>query len=673
MKQDPQSGKIPSLITKISHSLKKIREKKQSKAKNDWNRQLVGKITRSKKKLPSHKQLKKLPSVLRAYERFAIKACFLLIVVSLGFLCARFYFQNSELLPAPGGEYTEGVIGQPQFINPAFAPNNEVDMDLTRLIFSGLLQYNERLELETDLALSYEISDDGLQYIFYLNENVLWHDGEQLTADDVIFTTNVIKDPQYLSPLQVNFRGVTVEKLDDYTVTFTLKEPFAPFLNSLTFGILPQHKWGEVAPKNFTLAKTNLEPVGTGPFKADRFKRDDLGNIKSYTLERNENYYGKKPYLEKVTFKFYQTIDSAIEALNNKNVMALSIVPKEQKSLLKHSQDLNFYSLLLPQYNALFFNLPESELLKEQKIRKALALAINRNELVSEVFGNEAQVISGPILPGFIGYNAGMQGPAFDTQAANTLLDEAGWKIITPAEYQALIVENQKKIGASESPSDSKTDDESASQPSTSTILNDKEIADFVGQQEFYRQKGDGVLELNITTVAHSENIEVAKKIQKYWQNIGVRVDLFTVDSTKINSEIIKPRLYNVLFYAEVVGSDPDPYPYWHSSQIKDPGLNLSGFAHKKIDTLIEDARLTTDSEKREELYFEFQNILNEELPAIFLYYPTYNYVVDTKIKNLSAQIINLPSDRFSDIENRFMKTTRKIQWENWKQFLVTR
>ena len=146
-----------------------------------------------------------------------------------------------------------------------------------------------------------------------------------------------------------------------------------------------------------------------------------------------------------MTFKFYQTIDSAIEALNNKNVMALSIVPKEQKSLLKHSQDLNFYSLLLPQYNALFFNLPESELLKEQKIRKALALAINRNELVSEVFGNEAQVISGPILPGFIGYNAGMQGPAFDTQAANTLLDEAGWKIITPAEYQALIVKIRRR------------------------------------------------------------------------------------------------------------------------------------------------------------------------------------------------------------------------------------
>ena len=204
---------------------------------------------------------------------FRHKACFLLIVVSLGFL-AEILFSESELLQHRAGS-TPRVIGQPQFINPAFAPNNEVDMDLTRLIFSGLLQYNERLELETDLALSYEISDDGLQYIFYLNENVLWHDGEQLTADDVIFTTNVIKDPQYLSPLQVNFRGVTVEKLDDYTVTFTLKEPFAPFLNSLTFGILPQHKWGRLRQKPHT-GKTNLEPVGTGPFKADRFKRDDL-------------------------------------------------------------------------------------------------------------------------------------------------------------------------------------------------------------------------------------------------------------------------------------------------------------------------------------------------------------------------------------------------------------
>ncbi|HLD81591.1 MAG TPA: ABC transporter substrate-binding protein [Patescibacteria group bacterium] len=677
-----------SFLETFSLLIQKSKEKLQKKEKESWNKRLVGKIT-SKKKIPNVKQIKKLPALLTKTERNIIKILCLVIVMSAGFLAIRFYFENSTITPTYGGEYIEGLVGEPQFINPVLAGNSEVDSDLSSLVFSGLLKFNEKLELETDLALSYEIIDDRLQYIFYLNENVFWHDGEKFTAHDVVFTVNTIKDPTYLSPLQPNFRGVKVEALDDTTVMFTLTEPFAPFINSLTFGILPQHKWGDVAPKNFTLSKLNLNPIGTGPFVADKFKRDDLGNFRSYTLVRNENSYADRAYIEKVTFKFYPTIDSAVEGLLNNHVHGVSVLPKEYRLMLSDNPDFNYYSLFLPQYTALFFNLRDSELLKDAQTRNALATAINRDEIISIVFGGEAEIINGPILPGFIGYNERLSGAPFSPEEANRLLDEEGWKRITPEEYFEIIRTNTKKeVDESEDSSSEASDSTIAAEPETGETVDtsseetaettedtssDDAALEALKQQEFYRQKGNLILELNITTVAHPENLAVAQMIAENWRAAGVRVDLFSVDAKKINTEVIKPRLYNVLLYAEVVGSDPDPYPYWHSSQVKDPGLNLSLFSHSKVDKLIEDARITSDPSKREEFYFAFQDILVEEVPAIFLYYPTYNYVVNEKVKNVRAQIINLPSDRFSDMEKRYIKIKHDLNFENWREFFASR
>jgi len=172
-----------------------------------------------------------------------------------------------EEVPREGGLYREAVVGAPQLINPLYAPANEVDTDISRLIFSGLLRYDEHGVLVPDVALSYEINEEQTEYTFLLRSDAIWHDGTPLTINDVLFTYGAIQDPVYASPLRVSFQGVTIAALDDTRIQFVLEKPFAPFLGSLTAGIIPEHIWANIDPRNARLSPFNLKPVGSGPFQ----------------------------------------------------------------------------------------------------------------------------------------------------------------------------------------------------------------------------------------------------------------------------------------------------------------------------------------------------------------------------------------------------------------------
>lgn len=648
-----------SLKNFFRHIVSTIRTKKTDAAKmlqEDWNHRLVSR-TLNAKKIPNFKQLKKLSFVLSLREKKILKVLAGLTLISVVFLVLRFVTLNSVLVPEEGGEYIEGLVGQPHLLNPVLSSNNETDADLVELLYSGLLRYNDDLVLESDLALSYEMSADQKEYLFHLRPGVVWHDGEIMNADDVVFTANLIKDPEYLSPLRGSLRGVVVEKVDDLTVKFTLKEPYAPFLHALTFGILPEHQWGSVAPKNFALSKLNLEPVGTGPFQADTFKRDDLGTIRSYTLKRNERFYRERPYLDRVTFKFYASQSLALDALKNKSILALGNVPSQSRTELQSAtaDHLEFYQLQLPQYSALFFNTKQNVFLQDKKVREALALSVDRQNLLS-LFENGALSLESPFLPGMVGYRQPQKSLEFHPEYAKQLLEEASWKSISADEYFQLQLANERKAAEENKQN---TDD-----------IDEDLLWQNAFQQETYRKKGDKILELNLTTLDHPENRLVAEEVQRRWREIGVRVDLLFVDASKIHSQIIRPRKYDVLLYSVLIGSDPDPYPYWHSSQATENGLNLSQFSNKKADILLEQARVINDLGKREQYYFEFQDILDTELPAVFLSSPTYMYAVDKKVFHVSVHNMNLPSDRFSDLETRYLKTRREVKMGDWKNFL---
>lgn len=597
--------KIKALFLFIRKKFKKDKLESFIKEQRELDKKLV--FSLSKSRIPSFKQLKHLPEIINSREKKIILACGLLVIVALIILGINLYLEKITYLPIPGGKYTEGLVGAPQYINPILAQNNDVDSDLSRIIFSGLIKLDERQNIAPDIATRYEVSTDQKTYIFYLRNNVLWHDGEKFTADDVIFTINSIQNQDYGSPLRASFNGIKAEKTDDYAVKFTLAQPFAPFLSSLTFGILPQHIWQDIPISNIMLAEYNLKPIGTGPFLFSSLTKDTAGDIKSYTLTRNEKYYGQKSYLDKITFKFYDNFQTAVDAMESKSTQGISLLPRQLKSQIIDKSRFNYYPLGLPQYTAIFINQGKNVILKDKDVRKALALGINRDKIVNETLGGDAGIVNGPILPGFLGFNPDLEKINYDPSQAMDILEKDGYRV----------------------------------QPDNS------------------RLKDKTKLEITLTTVDQDDLSQVAKEIQTEWQAIGVAVNLQIVPGEKIKNDVIKPREYQMLLYGEMLGSDPDPYPFWHSSQTQDPGLNLSLFSNREADQLMETARQTTNLQDRYLKYIRFQNILAAELPAIFLYSPNYTYTVSKDIKGISLERIAVPSDRFFGVEGWYTKTKR--------------
>ncbi len=643
--------------------------------------------------VPNWSQFRYLGNFLTKTEKRVISiALVVLFLTTIGW-GITWFFNNSAVVPASGGDYTEALVGQPKYVNPLFTSANDVDADLASLIYSGLFKYNDKQKLIPDLASDYTVSTDGKVYDINLRQDVKWSDGETLNSDDVIYTFETIQDPEVGSPLVAAFQSVTIERTGDYSVRFTLKEPFAPFLSSLTTGILPQHVWTNVPPSAIRLAKTNLQPVGSGPWKFSKLTKDSSGNIQSYGLSRNEGYYKDIPHLKTLTFKFYTDYTQAASALKSQDVMAISFMPNDlaNKIVPKGSprdQTRNFqlYKFELPQYTAIFFNQDATPALKDSDMRLALNLALNKDKILAEALGNEGETIASPILKNETGYNSQIAFPAFDADKANQILDK-NWKRIQPEDYFKSEYDAALKIRQSELktiPASASTTAEQAgttparttevvqsggpAQPSNDTSTIEKEITDSIRQdmsaeQSFYRKdKNNQVLTITITTADTPEYQQVAQSIAKMWRAVGVKVKTQIVNSSQINKDILRDRNYQVLLYGEIAGSDPDPYPFWHSSQITYPGLNLALFVDRGADKLLEDARATTTEQTRADLYGKFQQILAKEIPAVFLYTPTYNFLASKAIKGIAFNQIFSPADRFNNLSNWYIKT--KHQWK---------
>ena len=234
---------------------------------------------------------------------------FFLVLVALAFLSAAylavdFYITNTKPAPGYGGSYTEGVVGQPRFVNPIYGETNDVDRTLIDLVYSGLMTYDKNGNIVNDLIKSYQVSDDGKTYTFQLKDNLYWQDSQPLTADDVIYTIKTIQNSDYKSPLRANWLGVDAEKVSDKSFTFTLDSAYNSFLENCTVKIIPAHVWKNVLPENFVLSSYNLQPVGSGPYSFSSIAETNTQFIKTFGLVANTKYYGKLPYIQNIYFHF---------------------------------------------------------------------------------------------------------------------------------------------------------------------------------------------------------------------------------------------------------------------------------------------------------------------------------------------------------------------------------
>jgi peptide/nickel transport system substrate-binding protein len=617
---------------------------------------------------PGLKQVKHLNKLLSPREKKIWRLSFL--VLSIGLIWAGLLsLQKYRLqVPASGGSYTEAVVGSPELINPLFASLNDADMDITRLVFAGLMRVDSKQRIVPDLAVDYKLSDDKKTYTFNLRQDAVWHDGEKLTSRDVLFTFETLQNPAVSSPLLVSFQGVKVEAVDDYIVTFTLAEPFPSFLASLTVGILPEHKWYDITPERMRLAQINLEPVGAGPFKFKRMIKDDTGRIYQYELEQFDRYCHQLPYLDQFIFQFFSDYDGeggAIQALREQVVDSLHFVPNDlrDKAERKH---IVLRTLQLPQYTALFFNQERQPYLQESGLRTALADSLDKDRILRESLKGGGQVIYSPILPGFPGYNPEIERTPYSTDKSNELLDK-NWTRVNAIDYRTFRREELIKEWKNNNPVSLTTSTTSTVAVTTTTpeiapeaqqTIEDQLNQEINPAQTFFRKNKKGeYLELNLVTADTKEYQQIAERVAGFWQEIGIKTKIDYVAPRNLSHDILKGRNYDVILYGVIMGSDPDQYPFWHSSQIDYPGANLARYVNRNADALLEQARSSADDKMITEAYKKFQDLILADQPAIFLNMPTYTYAVSDKLKGSEVTRVFAPSDRFADVTNWYIKT----------------
>ena len=463
-------------------------------------------------------------------------------------------------------------------------------------------------KVENDLAESYTIEPDNLTYTFSLKKNVKWHDGKDFTADDVVYTIQTIQNPNFNSPLRSNWKGVRVEKVDDYTIKFILKNVYSQFLNNLTFGILPKHLWGNLGENNFALAEYNLKAKGTGPFKVKRLTKDKDGKIASIEMIANEEYYGKKPSIEKLTFELYNDEDSVISAYNRREIKGINYLSPKNAKRIMDTEDSNIQRLHLPRYFAVFFNQTKSVPLSDKNVRLALSYATDKNKLVADVLGSEGTKIDTAISPGIPGYNQATKVYDYNVEEAKKILDAAGW---------------------------------------------------IDSDNDGIREKGDAKISFTLYSTDWPEFIETTKMLQAMWKEVGANVEIKSLQVNDLQNGYIKTRNYEALLFGEVLNYNPDPFSFWHSSQKKDPGLNLALYDNQEADKILEGIRQEIDPAARTEKYNRFQDLVADDAPVIFLYSPYYLYVQSNSIKNANLSNIMTPADRFNSVENWYVTTTR--------------
>jgi peptide/nickel transport system substrate-binding protein len=532
-------------------------------------------------------------------ERWLFYFFALTLLLSTLALIGRVYTNITIVAPSNGGKIVEGVIGAPRFVNPVLAIS-QTDKDLVELLYGSLMTLDAQGNLIPELAESYSVSEDAKTYTFVLQEGLSFHDGTPLTADDVVFTIEKAVEPGIKSPERANWEGVTVTQVDDYTVTFSLSKPYAQFLENTLLGILPEEHWGKLTADEFIFSNLNTAPIGSGPYKFVSATHDTSGIPDSFALTKFKDYVRGTPFINKITLNFYSGKSQIEEALARGEVTSMSEVSPYSVSEMLSDKKHTVFTATLPRIFAVFFNQSHNEVLADASVRRILRDVIDKDALITNILDGYATQIDSPILTNKDIYNT----------------PDATVAILTPEEARAELEEDGWEL------------DE--------------------GDGLLY--KGGVPLALTLTTANSAELKDMATEITNAWTAIGVRVKLEIFEPGNLAQSVLRTREYDALLFGEIVGTEPDPYAFWHSSQRNDPGLNIANYANTQVDNLLVEARKTIDNEARADLYVEAVEAINDDIPAIFLYAPHFIYLTDPALLSINLAPMVEPHDRFNNV-----------------------
>jgi len=524
--------------------------------------------------------------------------------------------QPVEPVPTAGGIYTEGVIGSLMRLNPILDLYNQADRDVNRLLFSSLIRFDSRGYAQPDLAESWGISKDGAIYNFSLKPEVVWHDGEPLTSDDVIFTIEFLRTAEGVVPpdLMAFWKEVEVKRVSESMLQFRLPEAFSPFLDYLTFGVLPKHLLGNLTPQELVDAPYNLQPVGTGPYRFDHMMVEN-DQIQGIVLSAFDRYYGEKPFIQQIVFQYFPDADVAFQAYQQGKIQGISHVPAQILPQVLGEEGLSIFSARRPELALVLFNLknPELPFLQEAEVRRALMTGLNRQWMIDHLLTGQGFLADSPLFPGTWAYYDKLEKFEYNPEESLSQLKAAGYQI--PAEGGDIRVKDGK--------------------PLAFTMV--------VPEDPGYKA--------------------VAEAIQRDWRVLGVDLSLEYLPYDQLIAERLDPRLYEAALVNLNLTrfADPDPYPFWDQAQAAG-GQNYTQWDDKNASEYLEQARITLDLGERARLYRNFQVLFVKELPALPLYYPVYTYAIDRQVQGVQLGSILDPSDRFAAVNEWYLVAKRTAE-----------
>lgn len=571
--------------------------------------------------------LKRLFAAFTGKERIIFVLAGAGAIVSFIVVAGLMIAQATKSVPSAGGQYTEGIVGQPEYVNPVLA-GSPTDEDLVRLVFQNLYDISDNIAASPDMRTWTVHIKDGLQ----------WQDGQKLTADDVVFTVQSIQNPDAGSPLYASWQNVQVERQSELEVQFTLNAPYASFGNSLkNLYILPKHLFADAPPGNWHLSDYNLKPVGSGPYRFVSYGKDSDGFITSYNLTAWDGTSGPHPLIGDFDFRFFNNDNALVAAFNNGQIDGFGDVSSADLSAI--DRPYNLFSWRTSSAYAVFFNTSNNLALQDPAVRQALSEAVDRNDLVGQVFGgsgtdgNRAVSDYGPVPPDAPYYAApdgsspssaaatssasssaaSAETASGDAAQAAAALDNAGWTISADTGFRA------KMIHGTAVP-----------------------------------------LALTITVPNIGFLTQTADYLSHAWQSIGVKVTVTADSPSDIAANTIKNRDYEALLFGETLGPNSDLYSFWDSSQRFYPGLNLAIYGSRTVDRFIEKARTASDTTVVASDLANAQAHIEGDYPAVFLYSPDYLYAADKTLHGVATgDMLFDPANRFLTIGDWYLNTSR--------------
>lgn len=554
------------------------------------------------KNIPHTPLFKRTLKSYSARER-GISAGFLIVLIFSGWNLLGGKLGSNDVgdLFNSGTNYNEGLVGEITRLNPVYADLSEVDQDITSLIFEGLAKYDQEQDKVVENIATHTLDENKTTYTFVLKDGMTWHDGQPITAEDVYFTFHdVIQHPEFENPLlKESFSGVEIELIDEKTVTMTLKEANAFFFTQLTVGILPKHLLGEIPITELDTNEFNQEPIGNGPYRVTGpYERESDGTMSVELAYYDEYWQNSNPEIQRINFISFPTFEALLEEKGQ--LHGIARVPAYRLAEIDDERFVqNEYTL--PQYTALFME-TDDERLTKRNIRLGIQKAIDKNAILEAIGYGEA--VDTPLLELNQEDWINQSNP---TEAAGAFFDE-GW------------------------------------------ILNEEK-----GWRT--NEEGDEILSFTLVRRSYPTNEKLeevtkttAEMIAAQLGAVGVMVTVESYEGDTFQTKVAN-REYDLLLYGQSLGYNLDTYSYWHSSQANS-GLNLSNYGNAKADFYIEALRSTFDDETdlRQEYLESLGGIINQDIPAVFLYRPTYYYLVDERFETGEIKNLLFPLDRFGNI-----------------------